>query len=197
MKNLPVHLGRAFTLIELLVVIAIIAILAALLLPVISRVKIKAQVKKAQMEVGSIANAIHSYEADYSKYPVSAAAMTAAAAVPAAAGGPDDITYGTAGVVCLGPGGPVNSPVGGYFQTPTATYAVQSPGYQTNNSEVMAALLDVEYWPAAPSVPTINLGHVKTRRKPTTSTPLWRATTLRPALAWTELTATSGAIRTS
>src|ERR1017187_5329088 len=87
----------AFTLIELLVVISIIAILAALLLPALNRVKIKAQVKKSQMEAGSIANAIHTYEADYSKFPVSAAAAAAAAAVPAP-GGPDDITYGTYGV---------------------------------------------------------------------------------------------------
>ena len=165
MKNPPIHLGRAFTLIELLVVISIIAILAALILPALSAVKKKAQVKKAQMEAGGIANAIHTYEADYSKFPASAAAMTAALAVPAAAGGPDDITYGTAGVICVGPGGNVAGLPGTGFQTPTGTYAVESPGYKTNNSEVMSALLDVEYWPALPGVPTMNLGHVKNPQK--------------------------------
>ena len=156
---------RAFTLVELLVVISIIAILAALLLPVISRVKIKAQVQKAHMETGSIANAIHTYEADYSKFPVSAAAMSAATAVPANQGGPEDFTYGTAGVACVGPGGsnPQDIPVGnGGFSTPTpGTYAsILTPtvathgNYQTNNSEVMAVLLDMTNWPA--SGPTIN-----------------------------------------
>src|ERR1039458_1199947 len=96
----------AFTLIELLVVISIIAILAALLLPAISRVKVKALVQRARTEAGGLANAIHTYESDYSKFPVSAAAMTAATAVPVAAGGPDDFTYGTVGVSCAGPGGP-------------------------------------------------------------------------------------------
>ncbi len=94
--------------------------------------------------------------------------MSAAAAVPAAQGGPEDFTYGTAGVVCVGPAGP-NS-VGTGFSIPGSTPPngggiVSSPGYQTNNAEVMAVLLDMEYWPAAPAVPTINLGHVKNPQK--------------------------------
>jgi prepilin-type N-terminal cleavage/methylation domain-containing protein len=157
--------SRGFTLVELLVVIAIIAILASLLLPVIGRVKVKAQVKRAEMEVNGIASAIHTYESDYSKFPVSVAAMAAASAVTAGAGGPEDITYGTTGVACVGPGGPLGT--GGGFSTPGgALCPINSvANYHTNNAEVMAVLLDVEYWPNAPLVPTINKDHVKNPNK--------------------------------
>jgi prepilin-type N-terminal cleavage/methylation domain-containing protein len=140
----------AFTLIELLVVISIIAILAALLLPALGRARINAQKGKAQLQVGQIANALHSYESDNSgKYPVSSVgainAMNAASAI-APPTGPEDFTYG------------------GTFKTPSGTFinvAVPGLGYTANNSEVMSVVMDVEYWPAAPLVATINKGHVK------------------------------------
>ena len=144
----------AFTLVELLVVISIIGILAALLLPVFGRVKMKTQIAKAKMETGQIVNAIHTYEADYSRFPVSSVglvnAMNAAAAIKPAAGGPEDFTYG------------------GAFKRPdgvTVNVAVPGLTYVTNNSEVMAVLLDAEYWPGPPTVPTINKDHVKNPQK--------------------------------
>jgi prepilin-type N-terminal cleavage/methylation domain-containing protein len=156
--------ASAFTLVELLVVISIIAILAALLLPVLASVKKKAQVKKAQIEASGIAQAIHTYEAEYSKFPVSSAAMKAATDVPAP-NGPEDFTYGTAGVICVGPGGP--NPVGNGFSTPSGGYQpVTTPNTgntQTNNAEVMAVLLDVEAWPNG--LFTLNQGHVKNPSK--------------------------------
>ena len=59
----------AFTLIELLVVISIIAILAAMLLPVIARVKVKAQVSQARTDEYNIKAAISHYDTEYSRLP--------------------------------------------------------------------------------------------------------------------------------
>ncbi len=138
----------AFTLIELLVVIAIIAILASLLLPALAKMQTATKVKKAQMDIGEIVNAIYAYELDYTRFPGSPDAINSVQTVPTASGGPEDFTYG------------------GTFKTPTGTFDVAVPGlnYASDNSPMIAVLMDLEYYGNGQA--TINLGHTKnTQRK--------------------------------
>jgi prepilin-type N-terminal cleavage/methylation domain-containing protein len=145
------HTSRAFTLIELLVVIAIIAILAALLLPAVSRSRIKAQVAQAKLDAGNISTAIHKYEADYNRMPVPKEIL----GVAVASG--EDFTFGTSGVGGFkdGTGGPL-----------VDVWSVDAGGtklaVQTNNSMLMAILMDIESFNG---VATRNAGHVLNTQK--------------------------------
>jgi len=117
----------------MLTVIAIIAILAAMLLPVLSRAKITAQKKQAAVEISQIVGAIQQYDSVYGRFPVSAADQ-------ALVGPTNDFTCGGAGY-----------DINGINQLWTVGV--------TNNAEVIAILTDATNYPGGG--PTPNMNHVK------------------------------------
>jgi prepilin-type N-terminal cleavage/methylation domain-containing protein len=127
------HSPSAFTIVELLTVIAIIAILAAILLPVLAKAKITAQKKQAAVEISQIVGAIQQYDSVYGRFPVSSAVQQTAGTL----GG--DFTYGGSVIAS-------NSPP-------------LSAVYTTNNSEVIAILMDLTNYPNGSL--TVNTNHQK------------------------------------
>ena len=129
-----------FTLIELLVVIAIIAILAAMLLPVLAAVKKHALIVKARTEISGLVTALEAYDQAYGRFPVSHAAQDAATQNAQLPGQNPDFTYG------------------GNFGGSQGQVGTLVNGSILTNNEVIAILMDYTTYPGG-SVPTINANH--------------------------------------
>lgn len=87
--------GRGFTLVELLVVMAIIAVLVAIVLPVVHGARLRARQTSCMANLGEIALALKVYQQDYRGYPLGAVMGNQPGLIDDAGAGPGAANYNT------------------------------------------------------------------------------------------------------
>jgi hypothetical protein len=118
-----------------------------MLLPVLATARIHAQKTQAKLQISDLVTAIQNYDSAYSRLPIPSVEQQAAQ-------DPAQQTLGIAG----------NFTFGGTFQRPggTSQIGTQVPAINsvTNNSDVIAILMDLTSYPAT-NMPTVNANHQK------------------------------------
>src|SRR5581483_9260212 len=120
----------AMTLIELLTVISIIGVLAAMIFPVIAKIKQNAKISSGKHDITKLNNAIAAYYAEYNRYPAGSNAINCAAAGALPTYDCPSFTFGTFAVANVTNLSVLN----------TNGAPVPEAAYQANNSEVIAIL---------------------------------------------------------